>query len=99
VEKLAEVVQQITGENVELAYVDRAHSGEAAKQAATSHGSNWRWSNMARAKRGLVLLPRRRAIEGNFAWLELTSKTARDDRVSKKGTFSKAPAATLIMAG
>jgi hypothetical protein len=98
VEKLAEAVQQIIGENVELAYVDRAYSGEAAKQGATSHGSNWRWSNMARGQTWLCP-PSPVVGEGNFAWLEVTSKTARDDRVSKKGAFSKASAATLIMAG
>src|ERR1700751_394546 len=38
VEKLAEAVQQITGEHVELAYVDQGYTGEAAQQAAASHG-------------------------------------------------------------
>jgi len=37
VEKLAEAVQQITGEHVELAYVDQGYTGEAAKRAAASH--------------------------------------------------------------
>src|SRR5499427_738282 len=38
VEKLAEAVQQITGEHVELAYVDQGYTGEAAQQAAAAHG-------------------------------------------------------------
>jgi transposase len=38
VEKLAEAVQQITGDHVELAYVDQGYTGEAADSAAARHG-------------------------------------------------------------
>ena len=36
--KLAEAVQHITGDNVELAYVDQGYTGENAAQAAAQHG-------------------------------------------------------------
>ncbi len=36
--ELARQVQQITEENVELAYVDQGYTGEAAEQAAAEHG-------------------------------------------------------------
>jgi hypothetical protein len=37
-EKLAETVQEITDENIELAYVDQGYTGENAAQAAEKHG-------------------------------------------------------------
>jgi transposase len=36
--ELARQVQQITEENVELAYVDQGYTGEAAEEAAAEHG-------------------------------------------------------------
>src|SRR5205085_5899869 len=68
VEKLAEAVQQITGEHVELAYVDQGYTGEAAQQAAASHGIELAVVKHTQAKRGFVLLPRRWVIERSFAW-------------------------------
>jgi len=38
VEKLAQEVQRITGDHVELAYVDQGYTGEAAESAAAKHG-------------------------------------------------------------
>jgi transposase len=64
VDKLAEAVQQITGEHVELAYVDQGpHSKRqprtAFQLAVVKH---------TQAKRGFVLLPRRWVIERSFDW-------------------------------
>ena len=36
--ELAEQVQQVTGEHVELAYVDQGYTGHAAEEAAAEHG-------------------------------------------------------------
>jgi transposase len=38
VERLAAEVQQITGNHVELAYVDQGYTGETAADAAEKHG-------------------------------------------------------------
>lgn len=38
VEQLAEAVQDITGQTVELAYVDQGYTGERAAEAARTHG-------------------------------------------------------------
>ena len=60
VEKLAEAVQQITGDHVELAYVDQGYTGEAAQDAAAAvHGIQLHVVKHTQAKRGFVLLPRR----------------------------------------
>ena len=56
-QKLAEAVQQITGEHVELAYVDQGYTGAAAQQAAASHGIELAVVKHTQAKRGFVLLP------------------------------------------
>src|SRR5438094_1096116 len=78
VEKLAEAVQQITGEHVELAYVDQGYTGEAAQQAAASHGIELAVVKHTQAKRGFVLLPRRWVIERSFAWAARFRRLARD---------------------
>jgi hypothetical protein len=58
VERLAAEVQQITGDHVELAYVDQGYTGQAAEEAAASHGIQVEVIKHTEAKRGFVLLPR-----------------------------------------
>ena len=57
--ELARQVQQITEENVELAYVDQGCTGEAAEEAAAEHGIQLEVVKRTEAKRGFVLLSRR----------------------------------------
>ncbi|MGA9769373.1 MAG: IS5 family transposase [Blastocatellia bacterium] len=57
--KLAEAVQEVTGETVELAYVDQGYTGETAAQEAEAGGLRLEVVKMAEAKKGFVLLPRR----------------------------------------
>src|SRR5258705_5261279 len=51
VEKVAEAVQQITGDHVELAYVDQGYTGEAAQDAAAVHGIQLHVVKHTQAKR------------------------------------------------
>jgi transposase len=67
VERLAEGIQRITEENVELAYVDQGYTGEAAADAAARHGIQLELVKHTQAKRGFVLLPRRWVVERRFA--------------------------------
>jgi transposase len=84
VSKLAVVVQQITGDNVELAYVDQGYTGENAAQAAAQHGIQLEVIKHTEAKRGFVLLPRRWVVERSFAWAARFRRLARDyERLSK----------------
>ncbi len=55
VEKLAEAVQQITGDTIELAYVDQGYTGDNAAQAAEKHGVRLEVVKHTEAKRGFVL--------------------------------------------
>lgn len=84
VEKLAEAVQEITGKNVELAYVDQGYTGESAAQAAEKHGVQLEVVKHTEAKRGFVLLPRRWVVERSFAWAARFRRLARDyERLSQ----------------
>ena len=75
---LAEAVQQITGESVELAYVDQGYTGESAAEAAEKHGVQLEVVKHTEVKRGFVLLPRRWVVERSFAWDARFRRLARD---------------------
>jgi transposase len=84
VDKLAEQVQQVTGDWVELAYVDQGYTGEAAQTAAAKHGIQLEVVKHTQAKRGFVLLPRRWVVERSFAWAARFRWLARDyERLSQ----------------
>jgi transposase len=82
--KLAEAVQEITGESIELAYVDQGYTGENAEQAAAKHGVRLEVVKHTEVKRGFVLLPRRWVVERSFAWAARFRRLARDyERLGK----------------
>jgi transposase len=84
VEQLADAVQQLTGESVELAYVDQGYTGEDAEWAAAKHGIQLEVVKHTEAKRGFVLLPRRWVVERCFAWAARFRRLARDyERLSE----------------
>lgn len=84
VEKLAEAVQEITGDAIELAYVDQGYTGDNAAQAAEKHGVRLEVVKHTEAKRGFVLLPRRWVVERSFAWAARFRRLARDyERLGK----------------
>lgn len=78
VERLAAAVQDVTGETVELAYVDQGYTGAAAAEAAEAHGIELVVVKLPEAKRGFVLLPRRWVVERSFAWAARFRRLARD---------------------
>lgn len=75
---LAGRVQQVTGENVELAYVDQGYTGDEPATAAAAHGIRLEVVKLPEAKRGFVLLPRRWVVERSFGWLVRFRRLARD---------------------
>ena len=54
VEALCSQVQEVTGQSVELAYVDQGFTGEDASVAASSQASVLRWSNSLRLRKDLL---------------------------------------------
>jgi len=65
---LIEAVQNATGENVKVAYVDQGYTGEEPKQQAAKRGVDLVVVKLEEAKRGFVLLPRHWVVERSFAW-------------------------------
>jgi transposase len=75
---LAAQVQEVTGDHVELAWVDQGYTGAAAEQAAAAHGIQLAVVQLPEAKRGFVLLPRRWVAERSFAWEARFRRLAHD---------------------
>jgi transposase len=75
---LAEEVQRVTGHTVGLACVDQGYTGPNAAEAAQRHGIRLEVVKHPMAKRGFVLLPKRRVVERSFAWAARFRRLARD---------------------
>jgi transposase len=76
--KLAKVVQEQTGQSVEVAFVDQGYTGEAPAAAAERKGIELSVVKLPQAKRGFVLLPRRWVVERSFAWATRFRRLAKD---------------------
>ena len=75
---LTAAVQEATGENVEVAFVDQGYTGEKPAEEAATHGVRLEVVKLAEAKRGFVLLPRRWVVERSFGWTARFRRLARD---------------------
>jgi len=78
VEKLARQVQQVTGDNVEIAFVDQGYTGDQPIQDAAQHGIQLEVVKLPDAKHGFILLPRRWVVERSFGWFSRFRRLARD---------------------
>lgn len=78
VKQLAEQVQQVTQNSVEVAFVDQGYTGDEPKQAAQQAGIDLIVVKLPEAKKGFVLLPRRWVVERSFAWTARFRRLARD---------------------
>ncbi len=76
--QLAQAVQEVTGETVEVAFVDQGYTGDEAAQAAEEHGLRLEVVKLPEAKKGFVLLPRRWVVERSFGWMARFRRLARD---------------------
>ena len=74
---LAEV-QEATGENVQVAFVDQGYTGEEAAPQAVQEGVQLIVVKLNEAKRGFILLPRRWVVERSFAWATRFRRLVRD---------------------
>ena len=75
---LAAQVQTVTGQAVELAFVDQGYSGEQTEADAAAHGIRLEVIKLPEAKQGFVLLPRRWVVERSFAWAARFRRLAKD---------------------
>ena len=76
--RLAEQVQAVTGDAVEVAFVDQGYTGDQPAQDAAAQGMQLEVVKLAEAKKGFGLLPRRWVIERRFAWTARFRRLARD---------------------
>src|SRR5512135_1595765 len=76
--ELAVAVQEMTGQTVEVAFVDQAYTGDAPAAEAQQHGIQLDVIKLPQAKRGFVLLPRRWVVERSFAWTARFRRLVRD---------------------
>jgi len=78
VRELAQQVQEVTQQSVEVAYVDQGYSGEQPAQDAQDQALRLEVVKLPEAKKGFVLLPRRWVVERSFAWATRFRRLARD---------------------
>ena len=78
VQELAQQVQEVTGQSVEVAFVDQGYTGEVPAQAAQAEGLRLEVVKLPEAKKGFILLPRRWVVERSFAWAARFRRLARD---------------------
>jgi transposase len=76
--ELAQAVQEVTGQTVEVAFVDQAYTGDVPEAEAQQHGIQLAVVKLPEAKRGFVLLPRRWVVERSFAWTARFRRLVRD---------------------
>ena len=75
---LLKEVQKVTGEQVEVAFVDQGYTGEEPAAQAAREGVRLVVVKLAQAKKGFVLLPRRWVVERSFAWAARFRRLAKD---------------------
>ncbi len=75
---LAAQVQELTGEQVQVAFVDQGYTGKKAAAAAAAQGIHLEVVSHPGTKQGFVLLPRRWVVERSFAWMARFRRLARD---------------------
>ena len=76
--ELAQQVQEVTGNSVEVAFVDQGYTGDEPAQAAEDQGLRLIVVKLPEVKKGFVLLPRRWVVERSFGWMARFRRLARD---------------------
>ena len=66
---LCERVRAVTGQAVQVGFVDQGRTGQEAEYAAVVRGIDWRVVTGPEGPAGLALLPPRWVVERGFAWL------------------------------
>jgi transposase len=76
--QLAQAVQAVVEEPVQIAFADQGYTGEKPAEAAAQEGIQLQVVKHHEAKHGFVLLPRRWVVERSFAWAARFRRLARD---------------------
>lgn len=76
--QLAQAIQAVVAEPVQVAFVDQGYTGAQPAAAAAQAGLQLEVVKHHEAKHGFVLLPRRWVVERSFAWAARFRRLARD---------------------
>ena len=76
--ELCRQVQAVTGESVQIAYVDQGYTGDTPQAAAQPHNIELVVVKLPASRKGFVLLPRRWVVERSFAWATRFRRLAKD---------------------
>ena len=72
------VADEVTGDKVEVAFVDQGYTGDAPAAAAQEQGIQLVVVKHNEPKRGFLLLPRRWVVERTFGWLGRNRRLSKD---------------------
>jgi transposase len=75
---LAAKVQEVTGDTVEVAFVDQGYTGTQAAQDAHAQHMRLEVVKLPEVKKGFILLPKRWVVERSNAWAARFRRLARD---------------------
>ncbi len=78
VAEMAQQVQEVTQQNVPVAFVDQGYTGDQRAQVAAEQGIQLVVVKLPAVKKGFVLLPRRWVVERSFGWIARFRRLARD---------------------
>lgn len=78
VEALCDAVQEVTGQSVQVAFVDAGYSGQEPVKEAEQYDVRLEVVKSPTATRGFVLLPKRWVVERSFAWATRFRRLAKD---------------------
>jgi transposase len=78
VEALCNAVQEVTGHQVEVAYVDGGYAGKETEKEAARHKVKLQVVKVQEAKKGFVLVPKCWVVERSFAWATRFRRLAKD---------------------
>ena len=71
-------VLEITGQTVQLGFVDKGYTGEDAEYATAVHGISLQVIKKPAGQTGFVVLPRRWVVQRSFGWCSRFRRLARD---------------------
>jgi transposase len=78
VAQLATQVQDVTGDAVEVAFVDQGYTGDRPAQDAAAHGIQLDVVKLSEASKGFILLPRCEMVERSFNRAARVRRLVRD---------------------
>lgn len=76
--ELCRQVQEVTGQTVQVGFVDQGYTGEEPEYAAAVHDIDLQVIKKPEGQTGFVFLPRRWVVERSFAWLSRFRRLGRD---------------------